>query len=170
MASTPDLTSAEVEKAQAQQIETVPVSQTVVDPNNVEYVMTWKTWWVIFILSATFGLSFWPVPTTAALQTKLGAMFGDAEGTYWYIPAYTTGCALGFLLAGANSDLFGRRLFLLAGHVLCCIGFIVTAAAKGSNQFTAGLAITGFGGGFCQMAMCSIPGTLASFPNLSRFV
>jgi hypothetical protein len=25
-----------------------------------------KTWFVIFTLSSTFGLSFWPVPTTAA--------------------------------------------------------------------------------------------------------
>ncbi|KAK6429261.1 hypothetical protein LTR95_014595, partial [Oleoguttula sp. CCFEE 5521] len=79
-----------------------------------EAAMTWKTWLVIFILSSCFGLSFWPVPTTAAMQGKLGAKLGDATGTsiYWYIPAYTTGCALGFLIAGANSDLLGRRMFL----------------------------------------------------------
>lgn len=48
------------------------------------------------------------------MLTGLPAKLGDTTGTtsYWYIPAYTTGNALGFLLAGANSDLFGRRLFL----------------------------------------------------------
>lgn len=76
--------------------------------------ITWKTWIVIFILSSCFGLSFWPVPTTAAMQAKLAPLLGDTLGTtsYWYIPAYTTGSSLGFLIAGANSDLFGRRLFL----------------------------------------------------------
>jgi MFS family permease len=66
------------------------------------------------ILSSCFGISFWPVPTTAALQAKLAPKLGDLTGTstYWYVPAYTTGSALGFLIAGANSDIFGRRLFL----------------------------------------------------------
>jgi hypothetical protein len=121
---------------------------------------TAKAWFVIFILSSTFGLSFWPVPTTAALQSKLAIKFGEPLSSAWFVPAYTTANAIGFLIAGANSDLFGRRLFLLFGNACCCVGFIVTATAGGASQFTAGLAITGFGGGFCQMAMCSIPGTL----------
>lgn len=83
------------------------------------------------------------------------------------VPAYTTGCGIGFLLAGANSDIFGRRPFLLFGNVLACLGFIVTATAKSSEQFTAGLAITGFAGGACQMAMCSIPELL---PNKFRHI
>lgn len=95
------------EKAQPEQ----PVG--VSEYGSVESV-TWKTWLVIFVLSSCFGLSFWPVPTTAAMQAKLAPLLGDAAGTtsYWYIPAYTTGSSLGFLIAGANSDLFGRRLFL----------------------------------------------------------
>lgn len=48
------------------------------------------------------------------MMGKLAVKLGDIRGatSYWYIPAYTTGSALGFLIAGANSDLFGRRLFL----------------------------------------------------------
>lgn len=120
--------------------------------------ITPKTWLVIFFLSSTFGLSFWPVPTTAAMMGRLSIQFGAPQSMAWYVPAYTTANAIGFLLAGANSDLFGRRLFLLFGNACCCVGFIVTATAKGADQFTAGLAVTGFGGGFAQMAMCSIPG------------
>lgn len=46
---------------------------------------------VIQILSSCFGLSFWPVPTTAAMEGKLALKLGDTMGTssYWYIPAYT---------------------------------------------------------------------------------
>ncbi|KXL44413.1 hypothetical protein M433DRAFT_166556 [Acidomyces richmondensis BFW] len=131
--------------------------------------MTWKTWVVIFILSSCFGLSFWPVPTTAAMMGKLAVKLGDIRGatSYWYIPAYTTGSALGFLIAGANSDLFGRRLFLLFGEVTAAAGMLVAATAKSPEQLTAGLAIAGFGGGFCQMAMCSIPELM---PNKYRHI
>ncbi|KAK3679198.1 hypothetical protein LTR78_000759 [Recurvomyces mirabilis] len=134
-----------------------------------EASMTWKTWLVIVILSSCFGISFWPVPTTAALQAKLAPQLGDLTGvtSYWFIPAYTTGSALGFLIAGANSDLFGRRLFLLFGEVMAALGMTVSATAKSSEQFTAGLALAGFGGGFCQMAMCSIPELM---PNKYRHI
>ncbi|ERS98189.1 uncharacterized protein SPSK_06068 [Sporothrix schenckii 1099-18] len=139
---------------------------TTLDGSEVQ--MTWKTWLVIFILSSTFGLSFWPVPTTGAMQSQIVAWFGGDQALVgWYVPAYTTANAIGFLLAGTNSDLFGRRIFLLFGNAVCCVGFIVTATAHGSQQFIAGLAITGFGGGFCQMAMCSIPELM---PNKYRHI
>ena len=35
------------------------------------------------ILSSTFGLSFWPVPTTAAMQAGIAAQFGDPTSAYW---------------------------------------------------------------------------------------
>ena len=63
--------------------------------------------------------------------------------------------------------MFGRRPFLIAGNAICCIGFIVTAASHGPTQFIAGLAITGFGAGFCQMSMCSIPELM---PNKYRHI
>ncbi|CAM1502223.1 Fc.00g042070.m01.CDS01 [Cosmosporella sp. VM-42] len=129
--------------------------------------LTWKTCLVIFILSSTFGLSFWPVPTTAAMQGRLAAAWNDPTAVAWFIPAYTTGNSLGFIVAGTNSDLFGRRIFLIAGNIISCIGFIVTATSHGSDQFIAGLAISGFGGGFCQMAMCSIPELM---PNKYRHI
>jgi MFS family permease len=163
------LRGSSLEKHDVEKIDVVPSPpSTVLQNNDGESVtITWKTWFVIFILSSTFGLSFWPVPTTAALQSKLSIQFGDPTSSAWYVPAYTTANAIGFLIAGANSDLFGRRLFLLFGNACCCVGFIVTATANGASQFTAGLAITGFGGGFCQMAMCSIPELL---PNKFRHI
>ncbi|KAK7186722.1 hypothetical protein DPSP01_001075 [Paraphaeosphaeria sporulosa] len=158
-----------LEKQDVERIDVVasPPPTVLQNGDGESVTITWKTWFVIFILSSTFGLSFWPVPTTAALQSKLAIQFGEPLSSAWYVPAYTTANAIGFLIAGANSDLFGRRLFLLFGNACCCVGFIVTAAAGGASQFTAGLAITGFGGGFCQMAMCSIPELL---PNKFRHI
>lgn len=119
------------------------------------------------MLSCTFGLSFWPVPTTAAMQGKLAVQFGEAQSFVWWIPAYTTANAIAFILAGTNSDLFGRRIVLILGNAICCAGFIVTATARNPTHFTAGLGITGFGGGFCQMAMCSVPELM---PNKYRHI
>jgi hypothetical protein len=46
--------------------------------------MTAKTWFVIFILTSTFGLSFWPVPTTAAMQATLAARWDSPTSQYWF--------------------------------------------------------------------------------------
>ena len=154
-----------IEKNDIEKIEQLPdeatPAHTLQNTEGETVTITWKTWFVIFVLSSTFGLSFWPVPTTAAMMGRLSVQFGDPTSSAWYVPAYTTANSIGFLLAGANSDLFGRRLFLLFGNLCCCVGFIVTATSKTADHFTAGLAITGFGGGFAQMAMCSIPGMAA---------
>ncbi|KAL5402383.1 hypothetical protein PMIN06_002081 [Paraphaeosphaeria minitans] len=163
------LRASSLEKQDVEKIDVVasPPPTVLQNGEGESVIITWKTWFVIFVLSSTFGLSFWPVPTTAALQSKLAIQYGEPLSSAWYVPAYTTANAIGFLIAGANSDLFGRRLFLLFGNASCCVGFIVTATAEGASQFTAGLAITGFGGGFCQMAMCSIPELL---PNKFRHI
>lgn len=155
-----------VEDISSQKSDEVVVSQNATVSND-DHILTPKLCWVIFILSSTFGLSFWPVPTTAALGGALATQFDAPLSYVWYVPAYTTGCSLGFLIAGANSDIFGRRIFLLFGHVMCCVGFLVTATAKSTQQFTAGLAIGGFGGGFAQMAMCALPELI---PNKYRHI
>jgi hypothetical protein len=78
--------------------------------------ITIKTWIVIFvgtvdftklllgsladmqqILSATFGLSFWPVPTTAAMQGKMAAQLGDAQSVVWFSES-TCGSSLAAVL------------------------------------------------------------------------
>jgi hypothetical protein len=119
------------------------------------------------VLSSTFGLSFWPIPTTAAMQGALAVKLGDSLATYWFIPTYTTSIAVGFLIAGANSDLFGRRYCLLIGETGVVVGLAVMASAKTTMQFQAGLGVAGFFGGPCQMARCSIPELL---PNKNRHI
>ena len=65
------------------------VAEEIVTPNSERAIdneapMTAKTWCVIFILTATFGLSFWPVPATAAMQTTLGIRWNDPTAIYWF--------------------------------------------------------------------------------------
>jgi MFS family permease len=64
-----------------------------------------------------------------------------------------------------NSDLFGRRWFLIGGNIFVVVGALLAGTAKSFPQFLAGMAISGFGGGNCQMATFAAPELL---PNKWR--
>ncbi|RDW92132.1 hypothetical protein BP5796_01526 [Coleophoma crateriformis] len=128
---------------------------------------TFKTWIVITMLSFSIGVSFWPVPTTSVMQSVIAAQFGKSTATQWFLPSFTTGCALGFLLSGTNSDLFGRRIVILTGNALSCVGFILCGSSHSASQFTAGMAILGFASGMSQLGLIAVPELL---PNKYRHV
>jgi MFS family permease len=65
--------------------------------------------------------------------------------------------AVGFLFAGPNSDLYGRRITLMVGEAGLAVGLIICASAKTATQFQAGMGISGFFAGVCYMILCSIP-------------
>lgn len=69
------------------------------------------------------------------------------------------------MVCGANSDLFGRRTFILAGNVLVVIGSIVGATSHTVGQSIVAHAFLGFGGGNCQLAAFALPELL---PNKWR--
>jgi len=52
---------------------------------------------------------------------------------------------IAFMIAGANTDMLGRRWFLIMGQVICFIGHLITATAQSNTQIIAGMAIEGFG-------------------------
>jgi hypothetical protein len=83
-----------------------------------EYVVTWKTWVVVWILAWSYGISFWIVPSASACGAIIATDLGDVTRSAWYISTYTMTVAIGFMVCGANSDLFGRRWFLVGGNVL----------------------------------------------------
>jgi hypothetical protein len=76
------------EKGDIEQFEQVsdaptPTHQPLQNEEGEVVTITPKTWFVIFVLSSTFGLSFWPVPTTAAMMAKLAIQFGDPTSSAW---------------------------------------------------------------------------------------
>ncbi|KAF2837878.1 fungal trichothecene efflux pump [Patellaria atrata CBS 101060] len=72
---------------------------------------------------------------------------------------------IAFMVCGANSDLFGRRWFIVGGNVLLFIGFIVGGTAKNNNALIASMALIGFGAGNAQLAAFALPELL---PNKWR--
>lgn len=78
---------------------------------------------------------------------------------------YSMGGTISFMVCGANSDLFGRRAFILLGNILVLIGSIVGATSHSIGQSIAAHTLFGFGGGNCQLAAFALPELL---PNKWR--
>jgi len=113
------------------------------------------------------GVSFWVVPSIAAIQTQLAIELGDPNASAWYTSIWTIMCTIAFLICGVNSDLFGRRWFLIGANVLMFIGYLVGATAKNNTQMYAAMGLLGFGGGNAQLAAFAIGELL---PNKWRAV
>ncbi|KAL2756548.1 hypothetical protein ACRALDRAFT_1031152 [Sodiomyces alcalophilus JCM 7366] len=72
---------------------------------------------------------------------------------------------IAFMICGANSDLFGRRWFIVGGNIILFIGFIVGGSAKNNTSVIVSCALIGFGGGNAQLAAFALPELL---PNKWR--
>ena len=69
------------------------------------------------------------------------------------------------MVCGANSDLFGRRYFILFGNILVFVGCVVGATSHNIKQSIAAHVLIGFGAGNCQLAAFALPELL---PNKWR--
>lgn len=70
-------------------------------------------------------------------------------------------------IRGANTDLLGRRWFLVGGNLICFVGHIIVGTAKTPNAIIAGMAVTGLGAANCQMAAFALTELL---PNKWRHI
>lgn len=55
------------------------------------------------------------------------------------------------MICGANSDLFGRRWFIIGGNIFVFVGSIVGATSHSLGQSIAAHVLLGIGAGNCQM-------------------
>jgi len=104
---------------------------------------------------------------TAPMLSVLAKQFGNPTSSAWFLSAFTTGCALGFLISGTNSDLFGRRIIVLVGNAFSALGSILCATSHNYHQFIAGMAILGFASGMSQLGLIGVPELL---PNKYRHI
>lgn len=101
------------------------------------------------------------------MLSVLAKQFGSPTSSQWFLSSFTTGCALGFLISGTNSDLFGRRIVVLIGNFLSALGSILCATSHNWHQFIAGMAILGFASGMSQLGLIGVPELL---PNKYRHI
>jgi hypothetical protein len=152
--------------------------------NNGEYRVTAKTWAVVIVsllnlrrlltvddanhpktLALSYGISFWPVPFFSTIQSTIATDFGAPQLGAWITSVYTAAGTISMMVCGANSDLFGRRYFIIFGNVLVFVGAILGATSHSINQSIAAHTLIGFGAGNCQLAAFALPELL---PNKWR--
>ncbi|KAK5331688.1 hypothetical protein LTR93_000693 [Exophiala xenobiotica] len=128
-------------------------------------VVTPKTWLVVATITACYGFAYSPMPGLSITESAIAEEFGVTNRATWMISVYFITGLVSFMVCGPNSDLFGRRWFLIAGNVFVCVGYIIAGTAKGFIQVVVGMSIAGVGGAICQMATFTAPELL---PNKWR--
>ena len=108
-----------------------------------------------------------PVPVFASVGPEIAANFGDATASNWFVSSWIVAITVAFVIAGANTDLMGRRWFLIGGQVISTIGHVITASAQSNTQIIVGMTIEGFGAALCQFAAFALPELL---PNKWRAI
>jgi MFS family permease len=96
------------------------------------------------ILALSYGISFWIVPSLSACGAVVATQLGDPTKAAWYVSLYTITVTIAFMVCGANSDLFGRRWFIVGGNAILFVGFIVGGTAKNNTSMLAAMSLIGF--------------------------
>jgi MFS family permease len=106
-----------------------------------------------------------------ALAAPLLGVINDDIGPdpnyLWIALVYTLTLAIGQVLVGRLSDLFGRRWFFILGSVLALIGCIVSALATSIPMLIGGTVLIGFASA-SQLSYVFVIGELIPFKH--RFV
>lgn len=91
-----------------------------------------------------FGAGVGGFSLIAPILTYINADIGPDDNIVWVALGYTLTSAIGLLLFGRLSDLFGRRWFFIGGSVLALIGSIVCATATNIPMLIGGETLLGF--------------------------
>jgi hypothetical protein len=114
---------------------------------------SWLTWTWLQAMSLSYAASFWPVPFFSQIQSEMAVAVGAASGQGCLVcpvtggqicgllttrhritSVFITSVTIAFMVCGANSDLFGRRYFILPGHVFVFVGAIVGGTSHSMAQ------------------------------------
>ncbi|KIX92186.1 uncharacterized protein Z520_12067 [Fonsecaea multimorphosa CBS 102226] len=128
-----------------------------------------STWASVFFLALSFGppLGLGFLAVASVLQTIVTDLGGSPDNFTWIVGSWSLASAVSFSLAGPLSDVFGRRIPMLAGEVMNILGCIVTGTAQNIPAIYAGQTLIGLGTGVIFVAYAGVPEML---PNKWRSV
>ena len=86
----------------------------------------------------------WVLPSNSL--ALINDSIGPSDNITWVALAYTLGLAVGFLIVGRLSDIFGRRWFFIIGNSFALIGAIMGATAQKVNTIIGGNLLSGLAG------------------------
>jgi hypothetical protein len=124
-----------------------------------EYVVTFKTWCVVVVSRTSSSRSSSPAYRISRFWLSHTVLvFGSSHRSAhavlllrlsWVIRRkrrgmYTITVTIAFMVCGANSDLFGRRWFIVGGNAILFVGFIVGGTAKNNTSMLVAMSLIGF--------------------------
>ena len=129
--------------------------------------VSFSTWAVVFFMSLSWALSFYPVLVFQAISDAVAAELHRPDLAVWFIPSALLPAAVLSLASGANTDLLGRRWFIVSGAFIATTGLVIISASKTAAGIIAGMAVLGIGSALAQVATFAIAELL---PNKWRHV
>ncbi|KAF2102996.1 putative major facilitator superfamily transporter [Rhizodiscina lignyota] len=123
------------------------------EPEKMTFMKTLAIFFLGLAISAPVGCGF-------LLVTPVLDNIGEAVGNTslgWIPSGWSTASGVSFCIAGAFSDIFGRKYVIVAGQVFTIVGAIVAGTATTVHSVIAGSTIIGFGAGFVFVTYAAIP-------------
>ncbi|ETN36195.1 uncharacterized protein HMPREF1541_08472 [Cyphellophora europaea CBS 101466] len=128
--------------------------------------LTWTTLLAVISLSFSYVC---PISCGFVLVTgilvPIGVELGDTANISWIVGGWSIASSISFSVAGALSDIFGRRWTIVLGEVISILGSIVACTAQTTLTVSAGSTIIGFG---CGIVFVSYAGIQELVPNKWR--
>ncbi|KIV81318.1 hypothetical protein PV11_03510 [Exophiala sideris] len=115
------------------------------------------------LMSMSNGLCFWVIPIGA----NIGASVSDASKAAWLLPTWNLCAVVGFLALGTQTDLFGRKVFIVGGSLLVTVGYVVMASTPNVGGLQAGMVVLSVGAACVQFANFTVGELL---PNKWRHI
>ncbi|KAJ9604531.1 hypothetical protein H2200_010644 [Cladophialophora chaetospira] len=100
-----------------------------------------------------------------SILVPIGTDLGDTTHISWIVGGWSIASSVSFSLAGAISDVFGRRWTIVAGEVIAIIGSIIACTSQSTLMLAAASTVIGFG---CGIIFVSYAGIQELVPNKWR--
>jgi|SRR5579884_835415 len=103
---------------------------------------------------------------TTALPTVVRELGGEAQSYTWVITAYLLASTVGVPIYGKLSDIYGRRVFFMAGMIVFLLGSALSGTSQNMTQLILYRALQGLGAGALMPIAQAIIGDI--FPPAER--
>jgi len=114
------------------------------------YFTSLQFWGTAFGVGLSCGNGYLGWVLASNSLTAINAELGPSEDLLWLPLAYIVTSAVGWVLFGRLSDIFGRRWFYISGDVLGLIGCIIAATAQNMSSMIVSNVFIGFGAAIQQ--------------------
>ncbi|KIW79298.1 hypothetical protein Z517_05910 [Fonsecaea pedrosoi CBS 271.37] len=126
--------------------------------------------WSVILAVFFLGLSFvGPVAMgflmMSSVLVQIGNELGDLTPIVWMVGGWSIAASVSFSIAGALSDIFGRRWIVLSSQVFCIIGSIVAVTAHKTVTLVPAETLIGVG---CGVSWTAVAGIQELLPNKYR--